>query len=118
MKTKFLFIFSSLLFNTISFSQINFTRDTTVSVFENSTQLKHAWNGGVNSAQFSEIDLNLDGIKDIIVFDRSGNKLSPYLNINGEYVFSPQFRNNFPDINYWIILEDYNCDGKNDIFTY
>ena len=56
MKIKFLFILLSLIFNTISFSQINFTRDNTVSVFENSTQLEHAWNGGVNSAQFSEID--------------------------------------------------------------
>ena len=69
MKNKFLFILLHLIFNTISFSQINFTRDTTVSVFENSTQLKQAWNGGVNSAQFSEIDLNLDGTNDLIIFD-------------------------------------------------
>ena len=118
MKSKFLFILLSLFLNTISFSQINFTRDTTVSVFENSIQLQHAWNGGVNSAQFSEIDLNLDGTNDIIIFDRSGNRLSPYLNINGNFVFSPEYRNSFPSIESWVLLGDYNCDGKQDIFTY
>ena len=99
-------------------SQINFTRDTTVKIFENSQELINAWNGGTNSSQFSEIDLNLDGVKDIIMFDRCGNKLSPYLNINGIFIFSPQFRTPFPDIKNWILLEDYNGDGKNDIFTY
>ena len=99
-------------------SQINFTRDTTIKIFENSQELINAWNGGINSAQFSEIDLNLDGVKDLITFDRSGNKLTPYLNINGKYVFSPQFRKHFPEIKSWVILEDYNNDGENDIFTY
>ena len=99
-------------------SQINFTRDTTIKIFENSQELLNAWNGGTNSAQISEIDLNLDGIKDIILFDRCGNKLSPYLNVNGNFIFSPQFRTQFPDIKSWILLEDYNGDGKNDIFTY
>ena len=57
-------------------------------------------------------------IKDIIVFDRSGNKLSPYLNINGKFIFSPKYRESFPKIENWILSEDYDCDGKNDIFTY
>ena len=109
-----LFIF----YSASTFSQFNFTRDNSVNVYENSIPLNNAWNGGVNSAQFSEIDLNLDGIKDIIIFDRSGNKLSPYLNVNGNFIFSPEYRNLFPTIASWILLVDYNCDGKQDIFTY
>ena len=118
MKNQFytLFILISSYFNLSS--QINFTRDTTIKIFENSQELLNAWNGGTNSAQISEIDLNLDGIKDIILFDRCGNKLSPYLNVNGNFIFSPQFRTQFPDIKSWILLKDYNGDGKNDIFTY
>nr|AOE12340.1 cell surface protein [uncultured bacterium] len=118
MKNQFytLFILISSYFNLSS--QINFTRDTTIKIFENSQELLNAWNGGTNSTQISEIDLNLDGIKDIILFDRCGNKLSPYLNVNGNFIFSPQFRTQFPDIKSWILLEDYNGDGKNDIFTY
>ena len=118
MKKTVLILIVSFLFIKISVSQINFTRDTSIKVYENLTKLNNAWNGGVNSAQFSEIDLNLDGTKDIIIFDRCGDKLSPYLNINGNYVFSPQFRNVFPKLKSWVLLADFNCDGKNDIFTY
>ena len=111
--------FSIIFLINNSFSQVNFLRDTSIKVYQNNNRLKNAWNGGINSAQFSNIDLNLDGIEDIIIFDRSGNKLSPYLNINNKFIFSPQYRNNFPDsIKSWMIMEDYNCDGKQDIFTY
>ena len=61
------------------FAQINFSRDPSILVSENGTQLKHAWVGGVNAMQPSKIDLNLDGINDLIFFDRSGNKISPFL---------------------------------------
>ena len=119
MKNRFFILFLILLFTKYSFSQINFTRDKSISVYNDSMQLTNAWNGGVNSAQFSEIDINLDGVKDLILFDRSGNRISPYININGNFVFSPEYRDQFPDsVESWIILEDYNCDGKNDIFTY
>ena len=111
--------FSIIFLINNSFSQFNFLRDTSIAVYQNNNRLNNAWNGGINSAQFSNIDLNLDGIEDIIIFDRSGNKLSPYLNINNKFIFSPQYRNNFPDsIKSWMIMEDYNCDGKKDIFTY
>ena len=116
---KIFFIFFLFTFQTnIVISQINFSRDTSVKIIRNSIILENAWNGGINSSQFSEIDLNLDGVKDIIVFDRSGNKLSPYLNINGKFIFSPQYRESFPKIENWMLSEDYDCDGKNDIFTY
>ena len=116
---KIFFIFFLFTFQTnIVISQINFSRDTSVKIIRNSIILENAWNGGINSSQFSEIDLNLDGVKDIIVFVRSGNKLSPYLNINGKFIFSPQYRESFPKIENWMLTEDYDCDGKNDIFTY
>ena len=112
--TTFLFLF----FLETSFSQINFNRNKNISVFENNIELSNPWNGGINSSQFSAIDLNMDGVKDLVLFDRSGNKLSPYLNINGEYTFAPEYRIHFPKIESWMLLEDYNCDGLNDLFTY
>ena len=118
MKKNLLILFLFLIQPIFLVSQVNFARDTSINIFENTTQLENSWNGGINSSQFSEIDLNLDGTKDLIVFDRCGNKLSPYINHNGNFVFSPQYRNSFPKIKSWILLEDYNCDGKNDIFTY
>ena len=40
------------------------------------------------------------------------------MNINGKFIFSPEYRESFPKIENWILLEDYDCDGRNDIFTY
>ena len=68
-------IFLLLVFSTSLFCQNNFYRDTTVALIENNIKFKNAWAGGVNSAQFHEIDLDLDGKKDLIVFDKTGNKL-------------------------------------------
>ncbi len=103
-------------------AQLSFTRDTSIHVIENGKLLKMPWAGGQNFCQFSDIDLNFDGKKDLFVFDRSGNKFSTYLN-NGtpntaDYSYSDQYTNKFPFLQSWAILLDYNCDGKEDIFTY
>ena len=83
--------------------------------YENGIQLSSALSGGINAGQFSNIDLNLDGIMDLIVFDKSGNKLSPFIYDNGDFIYSPKYRKNFPNLHDWVLLNDFNCDGKNDI---
>ena len=118
MKTYKSLILIFLLFSGLTYGQINFSRDTNINIIENLVNLKNDWNGGLNSSQFSQIDLNLDGVNDLLIFDRCGFKLSPYLNINGNFIFAPEYRSYFPNIENWILMEDYNCDGKNDIFTY
>ncbi len=101
------------------FAQMYLNRDTNLRIIENNNYFTSAFSGGINSGQFSEIDLNLDGTMDIIVFDKSGNKLIPYINHNGNFIYSPVYRNFFPSgIHDWLLTADYNCDGKNDIFTY
>jgi hypothetical protein len=105
-------------FSYSSFSQLILNRDTSLIISENGTNFKSAFAGGINAGQFSEIDLNLDGTMDIVVFDRSGNKISPFINDNGTYIYAPEYRNNFPKVHDWMLLADYNCDGKNDIYTY
>tara|TARA_B100002052_G_scaffold254331_1_gene243867 strand:+ start:18008 stop:20185 length:2178 start_codon:yes stop_codon:yes gene_type:complete len=107
----------SFFINTV-YAQMILNRDTSLTFTENGLIYKSPLDGGINSGQFSEIDLNLDGIMDLIVFDKSGNKLNPYINDNGNYIYAPQYRNDFPTIHDWILMRDYNCDGKNDIFTY
>ena len=101
-----------------AFAQMTLNRDNSLPFEENGILFTSALSGGINAGQFSNIDLNLDGIMDIIVFDKSGNKLSPFINNNGSFVYTPQYRKNFPNIHDWMLLADYNCDGKNDIFTY
>ena len=111
------FLLLTLLSHILS-SQWIINRDTSLFFSENNIQFTSALSGGINSAQFSNIDLNLDGNIDIIVFDKSGNKLLPFIIDNNNYIYTPNYRDNFPKIHDWVLLEDYNCDGKNDIFTY
>jgi len=82
----------------------------------------YPWAGGLNSCQFSAIDLNLDGIDDLFVFDRVGNRVVTFVNQGTpnlpDYVFDPSYAAKFPAISDWVRLADYNCDGKMDIFCY
>lgn len=103
------------------YNDFGFVRDQSVSVISNSIALKHAWAGGVNSVRFSEIDLDLDGEKDLFLFEKNGNRILPFINIGGtprSYRYAPEYVKYFPALHDWAILADYDQDGKEDIFTY
>jgi len=83
---------------------------------------KYPFAGGMNASQFCEVDMDMDGIRDLLVFDRQGNRLMPYIN-NGtageiDYSFAPEYISEFPEFSHWVMFTDYNMDGKNDIFAY
>jgi hypothetical protein len=88
----------------------------------NSTFIANPWAGGINFGQPSAIDLDLDGTKDLFVFDKTGNKIRTFIN-NGatgtvDYKYSPYYETKFPKLHDWVLLVDFNCDGKEDIFSY
>lgn len=109
--------------NSQSLYEFGFDYDFSVNVFnaDNDT-LNYAWWGGLNAVQFTEMDINLDGIMDLLLFDRSGNVLLPLINENipgkFSYIYMPEYRSKFPYLYDWIITADFNNDGKMDIFTY
>lgn len=80
------------------------------------------WAGGLNACQFGRMDLDGDSLKDLIVFDRHGNRLLTFLNrgASGEikFVFAPEYIQFFPKLSAWAIFADYDGDGNEDIFTY
>lgn len=85
--------------------------------------LQHALVGGLDNAQFAEMDLNNDGILDLFIFDRVGNL--PLTFINGgtpnvsDYTFAPAYAKNFPtNLRNWVVPRDYNCDGIMDLFAH
>ena len=84
--------------------------------------LSFPWAGGLNACQFGSIDLDFDGKNDLVVFDRQGNRMSCFVNRGGigeiRYEFDKQYAKAFPKIDDWMILADYDGDGRNDIFTY
>ena len=82
MKTKlFLLLLLTMFLKHQANAQLYFNRTDTVDVqLINGTPLKNAWAGGLNFLQVSDIDLNYDGVMDLFVFDRTGNKVSTFIN--------------------------------------
>ena len=121
--SAFLFITCCVFFVTQPCAAQYLRRADTIPVKENNAWLKNPWGGGLNYVQVSEIDINQDGIKDLFVFDRTGNKITTYINKGTpnvtDYVDSSfKYAKQFPHLENWVLMRDYNCDGKEDIFTY
>jgi hypothetical protein len=101
-----------------SFSQNTYHFDQTIPVEANGKAITMPWAGGLNSAEINTIDLNGDGKEDLAVFDRTANKMFPYLRTGNQYIYAPDYEDFFPStINQWVLLRDFNCDGKKDLFT-
>lgn len=84
----------------------------------NNELLPMPWAGGLNAAHYNTMDLNQDGNEDLVLFDRTADKVLTFLKENNQYRHAPEFENSFPeDVTNWLLLRDANCDGKKDIFT-
>ena len=101
-----------------------FYRDTLVHVIDvNNQQLFNAWGGGLNSAVFAEMDLNNDGVMDLVAYSSTNNRIIPMINKGvykkSSYVYAPEYVSKFPtDLDGWIKSFDYDNDGDMDLFTY
>ena len=117
----FLFAIASFLAGTTQ-EQLFF--DGSLPVQRAGTDLGLAWGGGLNFVQTSKIDLNGDGLEDMFLFDRSGNKVVTLLNTGATGADAYEVTRDhdhvypFSELHDWVLLRDYNCDGKKDIFTY
>lgn len=111
-----------LLANKVNYAQPFFKWDDSIQVKIGGNYITNPWAGGLNFIQISDIDLNMDGIKDLFLFDRSGNKIRTFINKGNpgvsDYKYDPQYESKFPPVHDWALLVDYNNDKKNDIFTY
>lgn len=124
-KTTLLIILFNLSFM-LGFSQLNkfgFRQTDSITVKDPNGQiLKNPWSGGLNSAHFQQIDLNLDGKLDLIVVEKHGGKAMTFINegTTGQisYKHAPEYEWILPQNLGWIQCIDYNHDGKNDIFIY
>ena len=89
---------------------------------EGGWSLDNPWTGGFNSAQFSPIDLDLNGTIDLFVFDRIGNRIMVFLNSEMPGT-APVYTHNvahlgaFPEIRQWALMRDMDCDGLPDLVS-
>lgn len=121
---KNIFLLTSLFFviNT-SIAQPFMEWNDSIQVKIGAGNIVNPWAGGLNFIQSSNIDLNMDGIKDVVMFDKTGNKLRTFINKGltpgvVDLKYDPYYETKFPPMRDWALLLDYNCDGKEDIFGY
>lgn len=80
--------------------------------------LPNAFAGGLNAGQFSMMRLNDDSREDLVVFDRSSSKVSTFVaQADGSYRYDPSYEAAFPNPFNWMLLVDFDADGKRDLFT-
>jgi hypothetical protein len=88
-------------------------------ITENGNLLTQPFTGGLNAVNISKTDINLDGFKDIMVFDKTDEKCHVYLfnNNTNSYLYNADFSNGFPRLRVFALLKDFNNDGIEDIYT-
>ena len=96
--------------------------DYRIKVLENNDTLINPFASGLNSPIFAEIDLDGNGIKDLIVFEKSTARVLTFLNYGTsgqiDYHFAPEYVSKIPKLEEWVRSYDYDCDGDFDLFTY
>lgn len=107
-----------LLISTPSWAQIAFQYEKGIDVQADGKVLSRPFEGGLNAPQFQTMDLNGDGVLDLVLYHRMAQEITTYLAVDGSYEWAPEFAQTFPeDVVHWLILKDYDCDGKKDLFT-
>ncbi|WP_460636904.1 T9SS type A sorting domain-containing protein [Larkinella harenae] len=103
----------------------SFRYDTGPPVKVANKELANPWAGGINGAQYSTIHLDTDTIPDLVVYDRQTSRVITFLaekQPDGQYHwrYAPQYEEQFPAITHgtWMLLVDYDHDGKKDLFTH
>jgi len=121
MKYALSFLLLLPMFIDAQVNRYNFDQVNNIKVIENGDSLINAWAGGMNFMQFVSFDLNGDSDEDLLAFDRTGDRLMPFLvKSNGgskRFKYAPNYVDSFPEIKNWIVMVDYDCDGLKDLFT-
>jgi hypothetical protein len=114
-----LLFFVLLLLSPALQAQFTYVFDQSIPVTDtDGNVLTMPWAGGLNATQYNTMDLDHDGKDDLVLFDRMANKVITFLYKNSQYVYTPEYEIFFPaGISNWLLLRDFNCDGKKDIFT-
>jgi hypothetical protein len=91
-------------------------------IVDGNDTLDLGWAGGLDYGTFGNIDINRDGVQDILVFDKTGNRVLPMIQTGSvgqtRLVYAPRYIDSFPSFNNWVITRDYNNDGKMDLFCH
>ncbi len=95
-----------------------FTFFDDIQVIHDGAPLALPWAGGLDAPQVNRMDMNADGREDVILFDRTSFSLMVFLNTAIGLQYAPELTDQFPEgIEHWMLLRDFNGDGRKDLFT-
>ncbi|ERM84841.1 hypothetical protein P872_22535 [Rhodonellum psychrophilum GCM71 = DSM 17998] len=107
-----------LILPTFAFSQTAFELDQQVKVTVAEKSLLMPFAGGINASQFQEMDVDNDGVEELIAWDINTRRVSVFKIVEDEITFLPEMSYYFPsDVNGFLVLADFDGDGKKDLFT-
>lgn len=87
-------------------------------VIQNGINLSAPFSGGINSSQIQTIDLDGDQVDEWVIWDINSRQLQVYKKEGEVMIHFPQLSYFFPsDIAGFLVLEDFDLDGKKDLFT-
>ncbi|MBI1183630.1 T9SS type A sorting domain-containing protein [bacterium] len=102
-------------------TQFYFKQEAGPIVVINGDSSTTAFTGGFHKPIFDNLDINFDGVVDLVVFDHEDDHLLTFIGngstTNPLFQYAPQYESLFPDINSWLRIVDFNNDGKLDLFT-
>ena len=108
---------TQFLFHTKGKAQFTYDWINNIPVSDGQKKYDLAWAGGLNAVQTNTMDLDGDGNEDLVLFERTSGGLKTFLFSQNSYQFAPEYLSYFPPVWGWILLRDFNQDGKKDIFT-
>lgn len=81
--------------------------------------LVNAWLGGLNYPRFANLDIDNDGLEDVLVFDREDNRLMILQQTGNGLVYRPEWDSLFPvrQMASFVFTEDADGDGDRDLIT-
>ena len=99
-------------------NRLNFTWTSGPAVKTATDTLAYGFHGGTDLPQWSRIDLNRDGLEDLVAFDRQGNRWITFLQQNNTWEAAPEYADSLPIVQNWALFRDFDNDGKKDLFAY
>ncbi len=114
-----LFLFCEILFGQTTQIGLSYTNSFPVYELNAAAPLRNPWTGGMNAVKVNQLDLNNDGSNDLLITDRTGNSILTFekQGISQSWIFNPELKKSLPPIQDWVVVKDYNLDGKPDIFS-